>query len=283
MKPAPFDIRRPVELDEVLALLAEHREAARLIAGGQSLVPLMNLRMATPELLVDLNRVQGLSGIRVDGEWIRIGAMTRQREILGHPLLVQHAPLLTRAAPFIGHVQTRSRGTVGGSLAHADPSAELPVTMVALDAVLTARSARGERTIPAREFFEDILTTRLDPTEVLVEIAVRAAPKGTRASFREFARRHGDFAIASCAAQFVPGADGPRLDIALGGVGPVPHYCSRLCTALAGSGFSRDGIEHLVADEVAALDPLSDLQADADYRRTLATVVLIDCLKEVLP
>ena len=192
MKPAPFEIERPTRLDDVLRLLAANTGDARVIAGGQSLVPLMNLRMATPSLLIDLNRVEALQGIRVDGPWLRIGAMTRQQRLLSDPLIAAHAPLLARALPHIGHVQTRNRGTIGGSLAHADPSAELPVCMVALGATLSVGSASGGRTIPAREFFTDILSTTLQPDEVLVEIAIPRAPPGTRAWFIEFARRHGD-------------------------------------------------------------------------------------------
>ena len=283
MKPAPFDLERPTRLDEVLALLARHGSDARLIAGGQSLVPLMNLRMATPALLIDLNRVEGLAGIRLDGAWLRVGAMTRQKQLMSDPLIAAHAPLVAKAMPHIGHVQTRSRGTIGGSLAHADPSAELPVAMVALGAMLTLRSAQGERTIAAREFFLDVLSTALQPADVLIEIAIPAAPAGTRAAFAEFARRHGDFAIASCAAQYVPDAKAPRLDVALGGVGNVPHHCSGLCAAMAAAGFARAAIEHAVDDEVARLAPLQDLQADAALRRQLARVGLSDCLREVLP
>ena len=283
MKPAPFEIERPTLLVEALRLLAAHAGEARLIAGGQSLVPLMNLRMATPALLIDLNRVEALQGIRVDGPWLRIGAMTRQQRLMSDPLVAAHAPLVARAIPHVGHVQTRNRGTIGGSLAHADPSAELPVTMVALGAILRVQSASRERDIPAREFFKDILSTALEPDEVLVEVAIPRAPIGTRASFVEFARRHGDFAIASCAAQFVPDGRAPRLEVALGGVGSVPHLCSQLAAALAATGFSRARLAPEIESEVALLTPMSDLQADATLRRQLVRVALDVCLKEVLP
>ena len=283
MKPAPFEIERPTRLDDVLRLLAANTGDARVIAGGQSLVPLMNLRMATPSLLIDLNRVEALQGICVDGPWLRIGAMTRQQRLLSDPLIAAHAPLLARALPHIGHVQTRNRGTIGGSLAHADPSAELPVCVVALGATLSVGSASGGRTIPAREFFTDILSTTLQPDEVLVEIAIPRAPPGTRAWFIEFARRHGDFAIASCAAQFVADPRSPRLEVALGGVGSIPHCCTGLVAALAAAGFSRANLAQVIESEVALLSPLEDLQADAVLRRQLARVALNGCLTEILP
>ena len=283
MKPAPFELERPTRLGDVLALLSKHGGDARLIAGGQSLVPLMNLRMATPALLIDLNRVEGMAGIRLDGAWLRVGAMTRQQQLMSDPLIAAHAPLIAKAMPHIGHVQTRSRGTLGGSLAHADPSAELPVAMVALGAVLTLRSAKADRTIAARDFFEDVLSTALQPTELLVEIAIPVAPPGTRATFVEFARRHGDFAITSCAMQYVPDAKAPRLGAALGGVGNVPHHCAGLVAAMSAARYARTAIERAVDDEVALLNPLQDLQADATLRRQLARVALTNCLNEVLP
>ena len=284
MKPSAFDYERPTQLAEVLALLERHGADARVIAGGQSLVPLMNLRMVAPAVLVDLNRVAGLAGIALQDGRLRIGAMTRQHLLLTDALVAAHAPLLARAMPHVGHVQTRNRGTVGGSLSHADPSAELPVSMVALDAVMRVSSTGGERTIPARSFFEDILTTGLLPGEVLTAIDIPLAPPGTRVAFTEFARRHGDFAIASCAAQFVPGGPrGGQLDVALGGVANIPHFCAGLCAALAAAGFARDAIGDAVAREVAALSPMEDLHADAALRSQLARVALTDCLKEVLP
>ncbi|MGH7003419.1 MAG: FAD binding domain-containing protein, partial [Alphaproteobacteria bacterium] len=153
MKPSPFDLHRPRTLEEVLDLLSRYGEEAKLIAGGQSLVPLMNLRMATPAVVVDLNLVAGLAGISSDGHALRIGAMTRQKHMITDPLVARGAPLLARAVSHVGHVQTRSRGTVGGSLAHADPSAELPLVMVTLGAEFVLRSMRGARSIAAREFF----------------------------------------------------------------------------------------------------------------------------------
>ena len=279
MKPPPFELARPDTLDQALALLAGGDGEARPMAGGQSLVPLLNLRLAAPALLVDLNGVGELAGIRLEGDRLLIGAMTRQKHLLTDPLVAQHAPLLERAAPHIGHVQTRSRGTVGGSLAHADPAAELPLVMVALDAELVLCSTRGTRNVPARQFFEDILTTKLQDDELLVEIAVPAAPQGTRCAFREFNRRHGDFAMVAAAVQFSPRH---HLTAAVGGVGVVPHYCGGLVESIQAPGFDDQRLEELVAAEMSGIAPLADLHASAEYRRHLATVLLGDCLREIL-
>jgi 2-furoyl-CoA dehydrogenase FAD binding subunit len=283
LKPAPFEMRRPTQVEEVLTLLSEFGGDARLLAGGQSLVPMMNLRIAAPQTIIDLNKVAGLSGIRLDGSWIRIGAMTRQQELVAHPLVHAHAPLLARAVPFIGHLQTRSRGTVGGSMAHADPSAELPVTMVALGAVVRLRTSSSEREVDAREFFQDALLTALRPGELLVEIAVPRAPENARAVFLEISRRHGDFAIASSAVQLVPGGRGTTtLTAAVGGVTSVPHLCTRLCAAFASRGFRSKDINSLVEEELEGLTPMEDAAVDGAYRRRAAAAVLGDCLREVM-
>jgi CO/xanthine dehydrogenase FAD-binding subunit len=281
VKPAPFEMHRPRELAEVLSLLATHGEDAKLIAGGQTLVPLMNLRLAMPETVIDLGRVQGLAGVRREGDRLVVGAMTRQRALLDDPLVAECAPLLARAVPHIGHVQTRSRGTVGGSLAHADPAAELPLVMVTLDAEIIARSARGPRTIAAKDFFIDALTTDLAADEVIIEVHLPVAAPGTRASFREYARRHGDFAIVAAAVQCAGGAGAPGdLRIALGGVQATPYRCIKLAEAISANGFDPATAEADVRAELAALQPLSDLQASAEYRRDLAAVCLLEALVE---
>ena len=277
MKPAAFEMSRPHTVGEALALLHEHADA-KLLAGGQSLVPILNLRLATPSLVVDLNRIGALSGIRRDGDWLRIGAMTRQRELIKSALVAQHVPLLCRALPHIGHVQTRARGTIGGSLALADPSAELPLVMVALDAVLTVQSKGGQRTIAAREFFVDAMVTDLASDELLTEIAVPVAPSRANCSFRELARRAGDFAIVAVAAQFAR----PQLTVAVGGLEARPRHCHGLVQALCTQDFKRVGLGSLVSAELAGTRPLSDLQASAEYRRHLAAVLLEECLSEVL-
>jgi CO/xanthine dehydrogenase FAD-binding subunit len=278
MKPAPFEMLRPVSLEQATRLLAAHENDARLIAGGQSLVPLLNFRLATPTVLIDLNCVADLSGIRRDGSALRIGAMTRQQELLNNPLVGLHAPLLAKAACHVGHIQTRSRGTIGGSLAQADPSAELPLAMVALDAKLTVESVRGARTVPARSFFHDALVTDLAADEILTEITVPVARPSALYSFREFSRRHGDFAIVAAAVRFDP----PALDVALSGLESVPRFCAHLAGALRAGGFARAGVEAAVKQELAQAVPNADLQASAEFRRHLGCVLLQDCLNEVL-
>jgi CO/xanthine dehydrogenase FAD-binding subunit len=278
MKPAAFEMFRPQSLNEALRLLAEHQDTARVLAGGQSLVPLMNFRLATPAVLVDLNRVDSLAGIRADGAVLRIGAMTRQQRLIDDPLVAGHAPLLAAAARYIGHVQTRSRGTIGGSLVQADPSAELPAVFVALGAQLEIRSARGVRVASARGFFRDAMACDLAPDEILTEIVVPVASPRARVAFRELARRHGDFAIVAAAVQVDP----PHIAIALAGLEPIPRLCTQLMGTIAASGFDRASFERGIARELSTATPNEDLQASADYRRALARVLLHDALAEVL-
>ena len=280
MKPAPFEMRRPGEIGEVLELLAANPDA-RVIAGGQSLVPMMNLRMATPPMLVDINRLPELAGIVREGDRVRIGAMTRQREILDSAIVARDVPLLAKAAPHIGHVQTRARGTVGGSLAHADPSAELVLVMKTLGAEFHLRSVSGERSISAGDFFRDALSTAIEPGELLVAVSLPAAAPGSVAAFREYARRKGDFAIASAAVQFTPA--GRMLFAGVGGVGAVPHRCRRLEEAVRDGVPARSDIATLVRQEIDAIDAMTDQQASGEYRRRLGVTALMDCLEEVLP
>jgi CO/xanthine dehydrogenase FAD-binding subunit len=215
MKPAPFEYAAPATLDRALELLGED---SRPLAGGQSLVPLLNFRLARPERLVDLNGIAELSYIRRRAGRLHIGALTRQAMLERSPLVKAHWPLLHDAVRYVGHPQIRSRGTVGGSVAHADPTAELPVALTALDAHFHVRSARGERTLAAGELFQAPLMTALEADELLVEIEVPALPQGAKTAFEEHARTHGDFAIAGAAAIVAPG----RAAIALLGAGPVP-------------------------------------------------------------
>jgi CO/xanthine dehydrogenase FAD-binding subunit len=278
MKPAAFDMVRPETLEEALRVLAANADDAKLLAGGQSLVPTMNFRLAAPKVLIDLNRVSGLSGVRRDGDWLRVGAMTRQAELLENPLVAAHAPLLKQALVHVGHVQTRSRGTIGGSIVHADPSAELPLVMTVLDAVYTIERAGWRRTAKTADFFIDALVTGIDADEILTEIAIPLAPDGARHEFREYARRHGDFAIVAVACQYAP----PGLAIGIGGLEAVPRRCRVLEAALAERRTEPQELSELIQAELAAAHPLSDLQAGGDYRRQLAAVLVADVLAEVL-
>jgi CO/xanthine dehydrogenase FAD-binding subunit len=279
VKPAAFEMHQPCDLAEALALLRRHGEEARIIAGGQSLVPMMNLRLATPPVLVDLNGVAALAGIRRDGDMLRIGAMTRQQDVLESALVRAHAPLFAAAARHVGHYATRSRGTIGGSLANADPAAELMLAAITLGAELVLRDESGGRTVAAQDFFLDTMTTALAPGEILTEIAVPVAPEGTKIAFREHARRHGDFAIAAAAVQLAP-KDG-RLRVGLGAISPVPVLCRRVEDGFR-AGHLLNRLDALVAAEIAEIDALADLRASASYRRKLASVCLADCVREVI-
>jgi carbon-monoxide dehydrogenase medium subunit len=199
VKPAPFDYFAPATVEEAVALLAEHGDDAKVLAGGQSLVPMMNLRLAQPAVLVDVNRIGGLGDVRTDDGRAAIGATTRHHELASSETLHASQPLLARAASFIGYPAIRERGTIGGSLAHADPVSELPCVALTLDADLVVASPRGLRTIPARDFFRGYFTTALAPDELLVEVLF--PPLGDAGwDFQEFARRSGDFAVAAVAA-----------------------------------------------------------------------------------
>lgn len=270
MKPTAFDYHLATTADEAVNLLGEHGPDAKVLAGGQSLVPLLALRLARVDHLVDVNRAADLTGIRVQ-DGLRIGAMTRHRRAERSPEVAEHSPVLAEALTQIGHAAIRNRGTIGGSLAHADPAAELPATLLALDGRVTVRSRRGERTIPASELFTGFLSTSMEPDELLTEITL--PPWNPRAgwSVQEFARRSGDFAIAGAVTVLSLRTDG-RIDdarIALIGVAATAVRAGEAERSLAGE----EPSESLWASaaELAAsdLDPPSDLHGSAAYRRHL--------------
>jgi CO/xanthine dehydrogenase FAD-binding subunit len=220
MKPPRFAYEAPRRLDDTLQLLDRHAVDGKVLAGGQSLVPLLNFRLARPDVIIDLNRVEELAFLRRERGVLRIGALTRQATVEHSPLVADHWPLIADTMRWVAHPQVRNRGTVGGSVAHADPAAELPVALTALDAQFHARSAaRGARTIAARDFFQAPLMTALEPDELLVEIEVPSPPEGARGGFAEHARTHGDFALAGAA---VLRAGTEHAAIALLGAGPTP-------------------------------------------------------------
>jgi CO/xanthine dehydrogenase FAD-binding subunit len=236
VKPAAFDYRAPRGLEEALGLLDED---ARALAGGQSLIPLLNFRLARPERLVDLNGIPELSYLRRSGGVLRIGAMTRQATLERSRMVAEHWPLLTQAVRLVGHPQIRNRGTVGGSVAHADPASELPAAMLALDARFHLRSVRGARALPAGEFFLGSLETALEPDELLTEVEVPALPDGAATAFREHARTQCDFASAGAAVVL---ATGRHAAIALLGAAPTPVRAAAAERAvLAGAGAREAG------------------------------------------
>lgn len=274
MKPAPFDHLVPQSVADAVAMLAEHGGDARVLAGGQSLVPMMNFRLARPTVLVDLNRLPELAYIRDGGDHLAIGAMTRERTIENSDLVRSDAPLIHEATQNIAHLPIRSRGTIGGSIANADPAAEYPAAVLALDATLVAQSVRGERHIPASDFFDGVLSTALEPDEILTEIRVSKPPPGSGAAFVEIARRHGDFALAGVSAQVtLDGETVTDVRLAACGVGPAPIRLSKAEAAIRQDGLTDAALA--AADRAAAgeVDPDGDVHATAAYRRKLAGVM----------
>jgi CO/xanthine dehydrogenase FAD-binding subunit len=275
VKPPRFDYLLPRSLDEALSMLAEHGEEAKVLAGGQSLVPLLNFRLVRPAYLVDLNEVPGLDGIRVDGGRLTLGAMARQRAVETSPLVRERCPLLTDALPQVGHVQIRNRGTIGGSLAHADPAGELPAVVAALGGELVVRSKRGERRLTPEAFFVGYLTTALEPDELLVEARVPVVPSRTGTAFLEVSRRHGDFALVGVAATLTVDDGGvcTACAVALTGVGPTPVVAREATAALVGAKAAPDTFAEVARRVASAVQPDSDLHASAEYRTHLAGVL----------
>ena len=282
MKPAKFDYHAPRSVDEAVALLARYGGDAKPLAGGQSLVPLLNFRLARPSALIDLNRIPALAGIReVDGH-IAFGAMTRQRTVEFSPIVARALPLLAEATRWVGHLPIRSRGTIGGSIAHADPSAEYPAVLTALDGTVIARGPRGERELTSAALFETYLTTTLAPDELLTEIRLPVMPAGAGWAFEEFARRHGDFALVGVAAALWHEGGRWTARLATAGAGPVPVRLRGAEDVIA-----RDGIGDAVVAEAAAraaelVRPDGDLHATADYRRNLTRVLTERALRKAI-
>jgi len=284
VKPAPFDYVRPSSVDEALAALAADGDA-KLLAGGQSLIPAMNFRLAAPTRLIDLGGLDELRGIEApDTGGLVIGTMTRQREVERSAEVRERCPLLAELMPWIAHPQIRNRGTIGSSLAHADPAAELPAVMLALDATLVARGPAGERRIPASGFYVGLFTTALAPDEMLVRIEIPAAEPGTRSAFEEVSRRQGDFALAGVAVSVTVGADGSVADasICLLSVGDGPVAASAGAAALLGAPLSDATIAAAAAATAAELDPPGDIHASPAYRRHLAEVLTRRALERSL-
>lgn len=270
----------PTSLEEALAALAEHGPDAKVLAGGQSLIPLMSLRLAQPAVLVDLNGVDELAGISSTGSGLSIGAMTRHRTAERASVLAESAPLVAEAMPLIGHVAIRSRGTIGGSLAHSDPAAELPAVALASEAVLVARSqSSGERRIPAEDFFEGYFTTALREDEILCGLELPAPPPGSGSSVVEVARRHGDFALVGVAATLTL-EDGTisRARIAMINVAERPVRAEQAEQALLGSKPEAGVLAEAAALAASEIDPPGDLHATPAYRRKVAGV----CVRRAL-
>src|SRR5579872_311737 len=272
MKPAPFKYFKASSLAHALTLKAQHGDEARFLAGGQSLIPAMNFRLARPAVLIDINPLSELAGIdRPDGETIRVGAVTRYRALERDQAFLKACPLFADALPHIAHPQIRSRGTIGGNLSHADPASELPAVATAMRARMKIRSSKGERELEASEFFAGLLTTSLEPEEMLVEIAFPATKTRLGSCFMEVARRRGDFALAGVAAIVELNEEDQCTDVrlALCGVGETPVDASDAASSLVGQRCTDKAIEAVAAEVQKAIDPPSNVHASADYQRQI--------------
>ena len=273
MKPPRFEYAAPTSLAEALELLAEHGDNAKVLAGGQSLMPMLNMRLARPAVLIDVNRIPDLDYIRRSGDDVAIGALARHHDAAVSAEVTQACPLLACALPHVGHPAIRYRGTICGSLAHADPAAELPAVATALGATMVARSVRGVRSIAVADFFRSWFTTALEPDELLVEVRLPAQSAESGSAFLEVARRHGDFAQVGIAATVR--SDGDRLsDVRLVAVaaGPVPVRLHQAEAVLEG----RTPGDEVLAAELAGVEvaPSSDIHSSAEYKRTVLGVLL---------
>jgi carbon-monoxide dehydrogenase medium subunit len=284
MKPARFQYVDPHSVDEAVEFLAARPDEAKVLAGGQSLMPVINMRLARPGYLVDLSRVDDLDYIGDQNGDVRIGAMTTQRTLLDSSDIAARCPLMTSALPWIGHTAIRQRGTLGGSLVHHDPSAELPAVAVALDAEIVLRGPNGERTVPASEFFVTFFTTTAEPDELLVEVRIPAAPSGTRVATSELARRKGDFALTGIVASVGVGSDGvigsPRM--CAFGVDEVPRRLEACEALIDGQRLSDELLGEVAQAAAGAVEPESDMHASADYRRRMTGVLARRALTEAV-
>lgn len=275
MKASAFSYARATSVGNALELLAAHGDRAKVLSGGQSLMPAMNLRLISPELLVDIGDLSELRGIELNGGVLRIGALTRHAELLNSPEIVAHAPLLTEAIAHVAHPAIRNRGTLGGSLAHADPASELPACMLALNATIIVRGQAGERRIAAADFFTGIYETALSADELLVAVELPAVQRDSVHFFHEFARRHGDYAIVGLAAQAnVRESNFANLRVALFAVGDRPVLAAS-AARLIGVAVTPALLSGAAAALAEELDPQEDQQASAAMRRHLAKVLLV--------
>jgi carbon-monoxide dehydrogenase medium subunit len=283
MKLSPVDYEAPGTVAEALDLLAEHGDEASVLAGGQSLIPLLALRLAQPAVLIDINGVEGLSGVSQTDGWVTIGATTREYVAEESATIAESVPLLAAALPLIGHEAIRSRGTVGGSLAHADPAAELPAVARALNAEFVVRGPSGERVVPAAEWFEGYLTTSRGPDELLTEVRFLAARPGTGTSFQEVARRHGDFAMVGLATSVTLNV-GTITDarLAFAGVSDVPARATAAEELLEGERPTAELFAEAARVAAADIDPPSDLHGSAEYRKKVAAALVRRGLREAV-
>jgi carbon-monoxide dehydrogenase medium subunit len=276
VKPAPFAYTKAKTLKEAVTLLAKHKDDARLLAGGQSLIATLNMRLSAPDLLIDINGIKNLNGIARKGKYVEIGALARHAQVEHSDVIAKHAPLITLAMPHIGHPAIRNRGTFGGSIAFADPAAELPACLLALGGEIDIAGPRGKRKVKADAFFKGLFETALRPQEMITAIRIPAADKATRVGFAELARRHGDYAIVGLAASARGNGKGlADVRLAYFGVGDTPVRARKAEAALAAGDVD-------AAVKALDLDPHDDVQATAKTKKHLAGVLLRRVAKQLM-
>ena len=276
MKPAPFAYTKAKTLKEAVTLLAKHKDDARLLAGGQSLIATLNMRLSAPDLLIDINGIKNLNGIAKKGKYVEIGALARHAQVEHSDVVAKHAPLITLAMPHIGHPAIRNRGTFGGSIAFADPAAELPACLLALGGEIDIAGPRGKRKVKADAFFKGLFETALRPQEMITAMRIPAADKATRVGFAELARRHGDYAIVGLAATARSNGKGlADVRLAYFGVGDTPVRARKAEAALAAGDVD-------AAVKALDLDPHDDVQATAKTKKHLAGVLLRRVAKQLM-
>ena len=282
MKPCAFEYLNPQSVAETIELLDRYADEAKIIAGGQSLVPMMNFRLARPEILIDINGIKELDYIKTDGDELVIGALTRERDLEQSPLVIEKWPLLSKAISYIGHSAIRNRGTVGGSLVHADPSAEIPTALCALNGKLKVVGPSDEKILAPEEFFLTYLTTSLEPSDLLVEIRIPALPKKMGWSFGELSRRSGDFAIVAVGILLFTEKPGvcSEARISMGGVAPTPIRAEEAEAMLAGQKITEKLIAEAAQQAAEETDTEPDYHASAEYRMDMARVFVKRGLQE---
>ncbi len=282
MKPAPFAYAAPTTVDEVIGLLDRYGDEAKLLAGGQSLMPMLGMRLHKPSVIVDLNRVEELRGICEEEGWLKVGAMTRHSELEKSEQVRETVPLLSQAVPLIGHAAIRNRGTIGGSLVHNHPASELPAVAAALEARFHIKGPSADRTLTPQEFFTSYLSTDLDEKELVTEVSFPVLGSGWRSSFLEFSRRVGDFALVGVAiVARIENGTCEEARIALTGVGGIPTRASGAEGVLKGAGLEPDVMSRASEAVQEEVEPLSDFHGSSDYRRHLCGVLTRRALAEL--
>jgi aerobic carbon-monoxide dehydrogenase medium subunit len=271
--PAAFEYFRPQSVQEAIGLLEKHGDDAKLLAGGHSLLPIMKLRLAQPKIIVDIGRINGLDGIKADGQKVAIGALVTHDAIEHNAVLKEKCPLLPEAATVIGDMQVRNRGTIGGSLAHADPAADYPAAILALDSEIVAAGPKGTRTIPAGQFFVEMLTTALQPNEIITEVRVPALARGTGAAYMKHAHPASGYAVVGVAAVVaMSGGKIQRAAIGITGVAGKAYRATAVEKALTGGAVDEATVAKAAAHAADGVDAQGDLYASAEFRKHLATV-----------